>query len=1490
MKHRTGLRVRLLLLVLIAVTPLFGVSVFWAVGDERAELDRAVASLQTAASMEAARQSRLVESARQVLIAVAAAADIKSASAQQCQAYLESLREIIPLYNNLAVIQPDGTLRCGTRIRTPFVFDQEQVSHFREVLVKRGFVVGDYMVGAISGKPVLGFGYPATDSSGQVNGVLFASVRLQDMQQDLQALKLAPGQRIAVLDRNARVLASTNDRLPAGMLLPAGRLRADVLAGGAAGVAGAGRDPEDSASQMHAVVAMAGKDLFVVVSVERESVLGPGRVRLATELFLLACFAVLGACLAWLVAGRFIVQPARSILDATARLQSGELSTRLPFEGRSGSEFAQIAGGLNRMAEALEQRDQALQAALASAADARATQDLVLNTMSEGVIAVDTQREYLMFNRAASLVFAPGLPAQPGRDAPRLRGIFKPGTQTLFTVDELPLVRALRGESGADFDMFVRNEQVPDGRLIRGNFRPIIGPAGIMGALGVFTDITERSRLEDERQLAETELRETQRRLLEAQRIGQIGNWESDAVSRRFWWSDEVYELFGVAKGDFDETFAGFAKLVHPDDQAGLQMQRAAAIGQAGNLDSEFRIVTPGGDIRWMHARGEVRKGADGQPVALTGVVQDITARRAGEAARLAAEQQIQDNADRLARLVAVLIELAETDAPTEALLDGLALLAQRVTGAARAEFELLDGEEFVLRSSAGSPARPHGSRRARGLLSRQVDERAHALRCDDVERDPRVNAAWCRENQVGSLVGALVRANGSVMGCLVVLSSQTHAFGDADQRVLELLTEFVSALLQKKHAAVALSNSEQRYTALFEAGPVPMWVFDLQSLRFLAVNDAAVNAYGFTREEFMAMTLFDIRPDGERQNLLLRQAGGFVGQPSTLTHRRKDGSEFSVQSLARDVQYGGRAARFALAFDVTERVKAEKAVAEHLFTLQRAADAAEVIVSQRTLPDTLREVADQLRSVIGAHQAFVTVVTDGDWEHQQSVVSLSDRYAPYRDLMQNVDGSGIYALVCETNRPMRLSQPELQAHPRWKGFGGYAGKHPPMIGWLAVPLVGRDGKNMGVMQLSDKYEGEFTPQDEYVAQEMAQLVSVAVENARLFDEVQELNRDLERKVVERSRELARQEAVFRAAADQAPQTMWIVNRKGAVTYLNRYWYELVGGAPPKWQGHEWMDAVDPVDVAEMRERWVASVRDHTVLSGFRRVTAVDGKVHTLAYRASPVYDDMGQVICWVGLDADITEIKDIETALRQANDELEAFSYSVSHDLRSPLSTIDGFSRLLEKDLKTGGGKKADHYIARILASAGHMGELIEGLLALAQISRQQLVFSAVDLSAISTDIAERLLRAEPDRAASISVQPGMQAWGDPRLVRALLENLIGNAWKFSSLVSQTQITVGIATPVQGQGQAYFVRDNGEGFDMQYATKLFGAFERLHAQGAFPGTGIGLATVKRIVTRHGGQVWAESQPGAGACFYFTLDAGEAPAPAGPVTDIAARL
>jgi len=274
-----------------------------------------------------------------------------------------------------------------------------------------------------------------------------------------------------------------------------------------------------------------------------------------------------------------------------------------------------------------------------------------------------------------------------------------------------------------------------------------------------------------------------------------------------------------------------------------------------------------------------------------------------------------------------------------------------------------------------------------------------------------------------------------------------------------------------------------------------------------------------------------------------------------------------------------------------------------------------------------------------------------------------------------------------------------------------------------------------------------------------------------------------------------------------------------------------------------------------------------------------DGQDIDVSVTISPIRDSRGDVVGASNVARDISDRKRAETALAAAKEaaevasrEFEAFSYSVAHDLRAPLRGIDGFSQALLDDHADKLDAQGKRYLGRVRESAQHMARLIESLLMLARVTQTELRCEDVDLSAIARATASRLQGSQADRQVEFVVEPGLSGSGDSRLIEIVFENLLGNAWKFT--VKRDQARIEFGSMREGEQTAYFVRDNGAGFDESYASKLFGVFQRLHSPNEFEGIGIGLATVQRIIRRHGGRIWARGEVGRGATFYFTLDEG----------------
>ncbi|ATB27170.1 PAS domain-containing protein [Melittangium boletus] len=681
---------------------------------------------------------------------------------------------------------------------------------------------------------------------------------------------------------------------------------------------------------------------------------------------------------------------------------------------------------------------------------------------------------------------------------------------------------------------------------------------------------------------------------------------------------------------------------------------------------------------------------------------------------------------------------------------------------------------------------------------------------------------------------------------------------------------------------------------------------------------------------------------------------------------------------------------------------------------LRGLTEASVALHSAEGLSPMLTLLAERARDVVGAHQCVVSLSEGAKWEQVIIAVSLSDKYAAWREYASRPDGSGIYSEVCRTNRPLRLTQAELEAHPAWKGFGAHASEHPPMRGWLAVPLVNREGHHLGLIQLSDKTRGEFSGEDEAVVVQLAQIASVAVENKRLYELARTQRRNLlaafmqlpeplsvmkgpdfvyemvntsfQRSVGERAvvglparqvlpelegqryfepmervyhegvsiqlsevalrwrtlpeptpregffnisyqplrdmdgrvegiisvafdvteqvrarrevealaERLSQSEKKLRALANSMPQLAWISDSEGQVLWYNDRWYEYTGSTPEEMLAGKWRNIYHAEELPRVWKSWSRSVARGELWEDQFRLRAADGSWRWFLTRALPLRDAEGRIIQWFGTNTDIHEerrilenlrraeeeirqlnsglearVRERTAQLQEANQELESFSYSVSHDLRAPLRHIIGFAQLLERRAGAALDDVARGHLRTITNAAQQGGMLVDDLLAFSRMGRAELRQTRVDLGALVQEVRRELEPESKGRQIEWRVGELPAVKADPSLLRQVLRNLLGNAVKYTRPRAQALIEVG-ARSDEAEAEVW-VRDNGVGFEMQYVDKLFGVFQRLHTAEQFEGTGIGLANVRRIISRHGGRTWAEGAPEQGATFHFTL-------------------
>jgi PAS domain S-box-containing protein len=616
----------------------------------------------------------------------------------------------------------------------------------------------------------------------------------------------------------------------------------------------------------------------------------------------------------------------------------------------------------------------------------------------------------------------------------------------------------------------------------------------------------------------------------------------------------------------------------------------------------------------------------------------------------------------------------------------------------------------------------------------------------------------------------------------------------------------------------------EQMFRLMFEKHSAIMLLIELETGAILDANRAAVEFYGYPKSKLCGMFIQEINtlaPEQvavERQKAFNEERNYFI-----FPHKLANGEERTVEVHSSPIAFQNKHALFSVIHDITERKQAEEALRESQVMLNMVLD---------TVPQAIfwKDVESRY---IGCNRVFA--ITAGLDEPAQ-VAGKTDYDLPWppeeADAYRADDRE-----VIQNNRSKRhIIEPLQQADGTriW-------------IDTSKIPLLDENGQPFGILGIYDDITER--KQAEAALRESEALYRKMNENSPLGMHFYRLNADAQ--------------LIFSDANPAASRLLGIDHSQFIEKTIE--------------------EAFPPLAQTEVPQRYRDAAAKGTPWST-EQINYEDGRISG-AFEVKAFQTTPGNM---VAIFADITARKKAEEEILKLNaeleqhvrerttqleitiKELEAFSYSVSHDLRAPLRGIDGWSQALLEDYQDKLDEQGHLYIERVRSGIQHMGHLIDTMIELSRLTRAEMIKGPVDLSALAQNIVERLKQDEPQHQVDFTIQAGLTTKGDAHLLEIVLVNLLGNAFKFTAKRTNAQIEFG-ETELDGQ-RVFYVRDNGAGFDMAYAQKLFGAFQRMHHASEFPGTGVGLATVQRIIHRHGGRVWAEAKTECGATFYFTLD------------------
>jgi PAS domain S-box-containing protein len=982
-------------------------------------------------------------------------------------------------------------------------------------------------------------------------------------------------------------------------------------------------------------------------------------------------------------------------------------------------------------------------------------------------------------------------------------------------------------------------------------------------------------KLSDHKKVEKT-LQENQARLIEAQQISHIGNWWHDLITGDMFWSDELFRIVGLEKQQVTPELVNTC--IHPDDAPILFKTMEESAADKKEHEHEFRIIRPNGNIRWIHSRWITVNDNKGKEIKRVGTFQDITCRRQAQGKLTEERTMLRCLLDSVSDLIFIKDKTGAYQGCNKEYETFVGISESKMIG--KTDFDLFDREQAEELSKTDK---------------QPLDEGKH------VRIEEWVTYRDGRHLLMDTIKAPVYSRDGKAKGIVGIGRDITKRILTEKERQANL--KFFESMNQINLAIQESNNLEQM---------------------MIDVLDAMLSIFNCDR----AYLLYPLAPNAETWTMPMIRCRAEYPAPYSNEAVPTDPLAKKVMRAMLDTDdpvKAGMGTKFPLPKSIAERFGFKafmgtalypKVDAPWLFAIHQASyDRVWNLEEERLFKEIGRRMGDGLNSLLmyrnlqESEERYRLVfenspvpVWEGDFSRvkdffdelkKAGVTDIKTYFDQHpeairqcMELAKIVDvNQAALTLHAAANKEELVANLEKLDTPEWfdilrRELVGLWNGYTEMVADTIIKTLAGALHNVTI------YFSVCPGHEERFSKVLISIVDIT-ERKRAEEELFKYHHHLEELVKERTKELEIARNKAQQYLDIAGIIMVAIDSDQRVTLINQKGCEILQGSQGEIIGKDWFQTFIPENMRQdVAKRFGQQMKGEFQLEEYTEMPILTkgGQERLVAWHHALLRDEKGRITGTLSSGADITEqkraeeqikslnqdLEDRAASLSEANKELEAFAYSVSHDLRAPLRHIDGFLNLLRKRSKMVLDQQSQEYIDIVLNSSKKMGQLIDDLLSFSRMGRNALSLQQFDIGILVHEVIQGL---EPDiagRNIEWFITDLTTVHGDVAMLRIVLENLISNAVKFTQSREQAEIEIGLLSD-QNPETVMYIRDNGVGFDMAYAEKVFSVFHRLHRSDEFEGTGIGLAIVRRIITRHGGQIWAEGRPDQGATFFFSL-------------------